>query len=73
MSRARASVEDVERDESTRPPESFTIRRMTCEEFGQEATRRADGWEALLIDLDAAGWNEVAAYREATRVNFPVG
>jgi hypothetical protein len=25
---------------------------MTCEEFGQEATRRADGWEALLIDLD---------------------
>ena len=28
---------------------------VTCEECGQEATGGAEGWEALLVDLDEDG------------------
>jgi hypothetical protein len=42
--------------------ESCSISRMTCEECGQEAIGRAEGWEALLIDLDDDGQDEVVFY-----------
>jgi hypothetical protein len=35
---------------------------MTCEECGQEATGRAESWEALLVDLDSDGQDEVVVY-----------
>jgi hypothetical protein len=35
---------------------------MTCEECGQEATGRAEGWEALLVDLEDDGQGEVVFY-----------
>jgi predicted RNA-binding Zn-ribbon protein involved in translation (DUF1610 family) len=35
---------------------------MTCEECGQKATGRAEGWEALLVDLDDDGQDEVVFY-----------
>ena len=35
---------------------------MTCEECGQEATGRAERWEALLIDLDDDGQDEIVFY-----------
>jgi hypothetical protein len=47
--------------------------RRTCEKRGREATGGAEGWEALLVDLDDDGQDEISAYREATRENFPVG
>ena len=39
-----------------------TISRMKCEECGQAATGRAAGWEALLVDLDDDGQDEVVFY-----------
>ena len=35
---------------------------MTCEECGQEPDGRAEGCEALLVDLDDDGQDEVAFY-----------
>ena len=35
---------------------------MRCEECGEEATGRASGWEAHLVDLDDDGEDEVAFY-----------
>lgn len=48
-------------------PLTFTRRtrhdhRVTCEECGQEATGRAEGWEAHLVDLDDDGQDEVVFY-----------
>ena len=43
------------------PTKQCTISCMTCEECGQEATGRAEGWEALLVDLDD-GEDEVFFY-----------
>jgi len=39
-----------------------SICRMTCEECDQDATGHAEGWEALLVDLDADGLDEVVFY-----------
>jgi hypothetical protein len=44
------------------PCESCSINRMTCEECGHEAIGRAQGWEALLVDLDDDGQDEVVFY-----------
>jgi hypothetical protein len=35
---------------------------VTCEECGEEAAGRAEGWEALLVDLDDDGQDEVVFY-----------
>ena len=35
---------------------------MTREECGQEATGRAEGWEARLVDLDDDGQDQVVFY-----------
>jgi predicted RNA-binding Zn-ribbon protein involved in translation (DUF1610 family) len=35
---------------------------MRCEECGQEATGRAQGWEGLLVDLDDDGQDEVVFF-----------
>ena len=35
---------------------------MASEECGQEATGRAEGWEAHLVDLDDGGPDEVIVY-----------
>jgi hypothetical protein len=32
---------------------------MTCEECGQEASGRAEGWEAVLVDRGDEGRDEV--------------
>jgi len=45
-----------------RSPESCSIRRMTCQECSHEASGRAEGWAALLVDLDDDGQAEVVFY-----------
>ena len=42
--------------------QAVTIRRMICKECGQRATGCAEGREALLVDLDDDGQDEVVFY-----------